>query len=111
MCIIGKVAWSARLGASSGCFAIGLMERLLNSDAEQLVIWFAVLATLLAVGVYVVRRVRAAPAQREPSASELLSKCRESHSRGELTDEEFRTIKTTLERRLQEELNGEGQTG
>ncbi|MHC4180445.1 MAG: SHOCT domain-containing protein [Planctomycetota bacterium] len=87
------------------------MERLLEADAEKLVIWIAALAMLLVVGIYVIDKVRAAPAQHEPTASELLSKCRESHSRGELTDEEFRTIKTTLEIRLREELNGDGETG
>ena len=87
------------------------MERLLETEVEELVIWIAALAMLLAVGVYVIGKVRGASAQHEPSASELLSKCRESHSRGEISDEEFRTIKTTLQPRLREELNDDGETG
>jgi uncharacterized membrane protein len=87
------------------------MERLLEAEADELVIWIAGLAMLLAVGVYVIGKVRGVSAQHEPPASELLSKCRESHSRGELSDEEFRTIKTTLKPRLPEELNDDGETG
>ena len=87
------------------------MQRLLDAGAEELVIWIAGLAILLAVVIYVIGKVRAAPAQHEPTASELMSKFRESHSRGELSDEEFRTIKTTLGRQLREELKGDGETG
>ncbi len=92
-------------------FTAGLMQRLLDAGAKELVIWIAGLAILLAVAIYVIGKVRAAPAQHEPTASELMSKFRESHSRGELSDEEFRTIKTTLERQLREELKGDGETG
>ena len=122
------VVRSTCLGAVFGLVAAGIMERLLETNAEELVIWIAALAMLLAVGVYVIGKdphgqqhgqsgvyvigkVRGASAQHEPSASELLSKCRESHSRGEISDEEFRTIKTTLQPRLREELNDDGETG
>lgn len=108
---MGGVVWSTFLGAVSGPTASSLMERLLEAGAERLVIWIAVLATLLAVGIYVIGKIRARSVQQEPTASELISKFRESHSRGELSDEEFRTIKTTLAAQLQEELNGDGEKG
>ena len=92
-------------------FAADLMQRLLDAGADELVIWIAVLAALLAVAIYVIGKVRGAPVQHEPKASELMSKFRESHSRGELSDEEFRTIKTTLGRQLREELKDDGETG
>jgi len=91
--------------------ATGFMQRLLEAEAEELVLWIAGLAVLLAVAIYVIDRVRGTPAQHEPTASQLMSKCRESHSRGELSDEEFRTIKTKLGLQLQEESKADGGEG
>lgn len=87
------------------------MERLLEARPQGLILCCALLAMLVAVAIYAIRKVRANPLQQEPAASELMSKFRESHSRGELSDEEFRMIKTTLAVKLREELNGNGQTG
>ncbi len=87
------------------------MERLLEAGAEELVVWVAVLAVLAAVAIYVIGKVRAKAVQQEPTASKLMSKFRELHSRGELTDAEFRTIKTALAAQLQEELKDNGETG
>ena len=80
-------------------------------NGEQTVIVFAVLAVLVAVAAYVISKIRPKPLQRELPASELLSKFRELHSKGGLSDEEFRTIKTTLTEQLQEELKDTGETG
>ena len=87
------------------------MDQLLRARLEELIVSAAILAALVAVAAYVVGLIRAKTAQQEPTASELMSKLRESHSRGELSDEEFRTIKTTLAARLEEELRGKGETG
>ncbi len=87
------------------------MERLWQASVEQLVVWLALLAALIAVVVYVIGKLRAEPVQQEPIASELISKFRELHSKGELDDAEFRTIKTTLAEQLQEELKRNGETG
>ena len=76
-----------------------------------LVVWVVVLAVLLAVGVRLIGKIRAKTVQQEPMGSELMSKFREMHSRGELSDAEFRTIKTTLAAKLKEELNDNGETG
>jgi len=89
----------------------GLFERLLSAELDTLVIWVAILAALCAVAIYLIDKVRGAPAQHEPQTSELMSKFRELHSRGELSDAEFRTIKTTLGAQLQEELNDNGKKG
>jgi hypothetical protein len=78
---------------------------------NQLIVYAAVLAILVAVGVYVVVKVRKDPVQKEPPASELMTKFREMHSRGVLSDEEFRTIKTTLTERLQNELKEKDNAG
>jgi hypothetical protein len=74
-------------------------------EPEWLVVWFAILAIMIAIAAYVISKIRAETLQREPPASELLSKFREMHSRGVLTDAEFRTIKTALAEQLQKELN------
>ena len=78
---------------------------------RQLVLGVAALAILVAIGIYLAGKIRAKAVQKEPSASELLTKFREMHSRGVLSDEEFRTIKTTLTERLQTELRDKDKTG
>ena len=49
----------------------------------------AMLAVSLAVAIYVIGKVKGKAVQQEPTASEMISKFRESHSRGELSDEEL----------------------
>lgn len=80
-------------------------------NVQQLIISAAILASLVAVGTYVFGKVRTGAVQKEPPASELLTKFRELHSRGVLSDEEFRTIKTTLTERLQDELKDKDNAG
>ena len=87
------------------------MQRLLEAGAEQLVVWIAVLAASAAVAIYIIGKIRTKTVQHEPKASELVSKFRELHARGELSDAEFRTIKTTLAAQLREELKDNGETG
>lgn len=84
------------------------MPQYLTSPVAQLVILLAVMATLVAVGVYLVRRFRGGAEEGEPSASELMSNFRELHARGQLSDQEYRRIKTQLAARLQQELNDTG---
>ncbi|NQU23024.1 MAG: hypothetical protein HQ567_17235 [Candidatus Nealsonbacteria bacterium] len=99
------------LGATFQAVSGGSMDRLWQASLEQLVVWLALLAALIAVVVYVIGKLRAEPVQQEPIASELISKFRELHSKGQLDDAEFRTIKTTLAEQLQEELKRNGETG
>ena len=82
-----------------------------NDPIAEIVVWGTIGALAIAVGAYVIAKLRPEPAQKEPESSELLSKFRDLHSRGELTDAEFRTIKTTLGARLQDELKDNGETG
>lgn len=72
--------------------------------ARDLVVWVASLSILVAIAIFVIGKIRAKMVQEEPTAHELLSKMRDLHSEGVLSDTEFRTIKTTLAARLQEEL-------
>jgi uncharacterized membrane protein len=80
------------------------MLRLLQTREAQIIIWLAVLAVLVAVAVYVVRKFRDLAAGQQNQGSELMSNFRELHSQGDLTDEEFRTIKNKLAGRMQDEL-------
>jgi hypothetical protein len=86
-------------------------ERFLDLEPEKLIVSLALLATMTAVAVFIVSKIRAKTLQREPPASELLSKFREMHSRGGLTDEEYRTIKTTLSEQLQKQIKDNSETG
>jgi uncharacterized membrane protein len=77
----------------------------------ELVFWIALLALLTSAAVFLVMRIRANTVQQEPAESEMMSKFRELHSKGELTDAEYRTIKTTLVAKLQEQIKDNGNTG
>ena len=69
------------------------------------------LVFLLSVGGLWMKRYRRQTAQEELSAKQLLAKFSELHSKGGLSDAEFRTIKTKLAARLHDELKDNGQTG
>ena len=88
-----------------------MLAELIANDRLRLLFLLGVLALMVAVAGYVIRKIRAKSVQHEPTDSELLSKFRESRRRGELTDVEFRTIKTTVAERLREELKDDGETG
>jgi uncharacterized membrane protein len=75
------------------------------ANVRQLVVAVAILAAMVAIAVYAAGKIRGQAVQKEPPTSELLTKFRELHSQGMLSDEEFRTIKTTLTERLQRELD------
>jgi len=74
----------------------------------SIVIWLAVLAGLIAIGIYVIGKFRDTPTKRAPQASELITNFQQLHDRGELSDAEYRTIKAMLAERLQNELNESG---
>jgi uncharacterized membrane protein len=109
---MNETTWQGVQGSLSvWAAAEGWMDRLRNANVGWYFFWFAVLASLLAVAYYVITKIRPEPEKKEPLASQWLSKYREMHSRGELSDEEFRTIKTKLAEQLQDELNDNGETG
>jgi hypothetical protein len=85
--------------------------RIFEDPIAELIAWGAIGATVIAVGAYAISKLRAEPAQKELDSSQMMSKFRDLHSQGELTDAEFRTIKTTLGARLQDEIKDNGETG
>ena len=82
------------------------MAEFLGSPLASAVILAAMATALVAVGVYVIARVRASIGGKEPPASEWLTKFKELHAQGELSDEEYRTIKAMLAERSQQEMDG-----
>lgn len=68
------------------------------------VLLLAVLAMIAAVALFVKRNYLGPAGDQGPTTSDLLSNFRELYSQGELSDEEYRTIKTKLTARFQNEL-------
>ncbi len=85
------------------------MREFLTSPAAQVVLSLAMLAMLIAVGFYLVAKVRATVTDEPAGASEMLSKFRDMHVQGELDDQEFRTIRSRLANRLRQELKDTGE--
>ena len=73
-------------------------------------LWFAVIFALTALAVLAVRRWRGGSADDQLGSSQLLTKFREMHLRGSLSEDEYRTIKTKLATQIQAKLNDNDQT-
>ena len=79
------------------------MREFLSSTTAQAVIWGSVLLILLIAGAYVVKFFRDRDAKSQGSVSEMLSGFRELQEKGDLSQAEFRHIKSLLGPRLQAE--------
>ena len=77
----------------------------------KVVVWVTVLALLVAMGWYVVAKLRGSSDDGQPASSEMLTNFGEMREQGNLSEEEYRTIKARLSKRLREELNDAGETG
>ena len=86
------------------------MSEFLRHPLLLAALWFAVIFALLALAVMALRRWRGDSADDRPEASELLTKFRELHAGGGLSDDEYRTIKTKLATQLHSELKDNDQT-
>jgi hypothetical protein len=80
----------------------------LDTPMARYVLLFAGMAALLAIGFYIIQKLRSNLKDNLPSASDYISHFRELRSQGKLTDEEYRTIKTQLAKKLQDELKDAG---
>jgi hypothetical protein len=72
---------------------------------SQLLIGFAILLALLIVGVLVVQRFRGGAAQTGQATAELLSNFEEMKQRGDISDADYRKIKSVLGAQLQRDVN------
>ena len=80
------------------------MKDFLLSPLPQVVIWMAVLSIMVIAAIYVLGRFRDRTDNDRQSANEMLTNFREMHHQGDIEDAEFRTIKTVLGAKIQEEL-------
>ena len=87
------------------------MSPFLQTPGAQAVLWSAALSGLLVIGFFLIGKVRSMRRERPASASELMTNFRDLHLKGQLSDEEFRTIKGMLAERLQRELMRNGEEG
>jgi uncharacterized membrane protein len=81
------------------------MTELFRHPLSQAALWFAVIFALSALAIIALRKWRGGSYDTQPGASELLTKFRELHGRGSLSDDEYRTIKTKLATQLGTKLN------
>ena len=87
------------------------MAEFLATPLASMIVLMALGVVLVAVGFYVIGRVRGAMRRTDPQTSEWLSKFKELNAKGELSDEEYRTIKSVLAERLQRELKDTSESG
>ncbi len=80
------------------------MLKFLTTTEAQAVLYVAALLILMTMGCYIVLRFRDRTDEDHLQANEQLTNFREIHHKGDISDTEYRTIKTTLGAKLQDEL-------
>ncbi len=74
------------------------------ATATQLVIWTSVLFALVVVAWIVVQRFRGGAASEGQVASDMLTKFQEMRHEGDISEKEYRTIKSVLGEQLQRDV-------
>ncbi|MEK6247925.1 MAG: hypothetical protein N2C12_07080 [Planctomycetales bacterium] len=82
---------------------LGMID-ILSTPWSRSIMMFAAIAALIVIGAYVLSKWRGAADEDTLTPSELLTIFREMHSQGDLSDEEFRTIKTKIAYELQQKI-------
>lgn len=83
----------------------------LQNAIADLALSLAILIVLTIVAVYGIVKVRTRSREEDPTGIELLSKFRDVHAQGGLSDAEFRTIKTRLAGRVMDGLKDKEEKG
>ncbi len=83
----------------------------LVSSTGQAILMTSLLVIIIILGVLVVARFRNFNDDDQPTASELLTNFQELHDEGDISEAEFRKLKTVLSDKLRHELNDTGETG
>ena len=82
-----------------------LLAELTEREAlVRIALLFAAIAALTGLGALIVSKFRGSTKDEERPASQMLSNFRNLHEQGELSETEFRNIKTLLSDKIQEEL-------
>ena len=84
------------------------MSEFLHTPTAQVILSLAVLAVFVVIGVYVVLRFRGFSDEDEQSANQTYTNFREMYEQGDISDAEFRKLKTVLGRQIEEELDNTG---
>jgi hypothetical protein len=71
----------------------------------QAALLFAAVFVLTAIGIAIVRRFRDTGSDDSAESSEMMTRFRDLHEQGGLSDEEFRTIKGKLAAKLRADLS------
>ena len=87
------------------------MADLMDHPLSRSALLFAVVFLMTAIGVAIVRRFRDRSDTDSSDRQELMTKFRELHAKGGLSDEEYLTIKTKLAAEVRAEFNDNGGTG
>lgn len=77
----------------------------------QTVLWSAVLVLIVVLAYFVLVKLRDQSLNDREQPSDLMSNFREMHQKGEISDDEFRNIKTRLAAKLQQGLKDSGDKG
>ena len=86
-------------------------ESLRPEDYATMAWALGAIAAMTAIGALILSRFRGVAEKDRIEASETLTKFREMHSQGQLSDEEFRTIKAKLTAELRRELKDSEEPG
>jgi hypothetical protein len=86
------------------------MPDLFRHPLFEAALWFALILVLIALALAFLRKWRGSDADDQRDPTELLTKFRELHVRGGLSDDEYRTIKTKLATRSEAKLNNNEDT-
>ena len=87
------------------------MDAFLEEPSIRLIFALAAFAILLVIGGYIVGRYRQNMRNPTHNANELLSNFRDLNSQGQLSDEEFRNIKSMLADKATQELRDTSDSG
>jgi hypothetical protein len=87
------------------------MLETLRTPTGQAILMTGVLAVMILVGVYVMTRFRDFADDDVPTTADHLTNFQELRDQGDISDVEFRKLRTVLDTKLQRELNDNGDTG
>ena len=82
-----------------------------NETLAQLAVGVGFLIALVMAGVVIVQRFRGGMADKAQDANELLGNFQEMHSRGDITDADYRKIKSVLGARLHSDVKDDKEQG
>src|SRR6185436_7601984 len=82
----------------------GSMWDFLSNPYGQITVWGGVGVVWVALAVYVIRRCPTGADDAKLATSDMMDAFRDLHGHGQLSDDEYRSIKTKLAARLKAEL-------